>query len=112
MTEPVVQVAAPGIPDAKITEYLLNVDHTDGGPKAQYFLARGFTLDDPRPFIEALFQHGEKETLVKTVRTDGATKYVHEGPLQTPDGVNPFIRSVWRVRDGDIWKLLVTAYKI
>jgi hypothetical protein len=33
------------VEERKILEYLLNLKHADGGPKASFLLARGFTLD-------------------------------------------------------------------
>lgn len=107
---------APAIADAKITAYLLNVDHPQGGPKARYFLERGFergfSLETPGPFIEAMLRHCVASSLVQTVRTEFSVKHVYEAPMPTPDGQCPRIRSVWSVADGDLWQRLVTAYRI
>ena len=98
------------IADRKIVEYLLNVDHVEGGSKAAYFIARGFSVKEPTPFIEALLEHGGAKHLVSTTRSEFGTKYVCEGPVLTPDGVNPRVRSVWQKKPGDVWRFLVTAY--
>lgn len=110
MPEPTEVVPAAVIADRKIAAYLLNVDHAEGGPKASYFLARGFSVKEPTPFIEALLEHGEPQNLVSTMRSEFGVKYVCEGPLRTPDGANPRVRSVWQKRPDDLWRFLVTAY--
>jgi hypothetical protein len=45
------------VEDAKIRDYLLNLEHEDGAPKAKFFIARGFAQDEPAPFIAALRRH-------------------------------------------------------
>jgi hypothetical protein len=40
--------------DRKFTEYLLNPDHPDGGPKARYFAGAGFTLDNWEELRDAI----------------------------------------------------------
>lgn len=116
MTEDVFDSGAwlvrPAIADAKITAYLLNVDHPEGGSKARYFLRRGFSPETPEPFIEALLRHCVKANLAQTVRTEFTVKYVYEAPRPAPDGQCPLIRSVWQVAEGDLWQSLVTAYRI
>lgn len=105
-------IVEPVVPDAKITEYLLNVDHTDGGPKARYFLSHGFSLEKPEPFIEALFQHCIKAHLKHTLANEFTVKYVYEGPFMLRDGGRPIVRSVWQLTFNGLWQSLVTAYRI
>jgi hypothetical protein len=45
------------VEDAKVRDYLLNLDHEDGATKAKFFIAGGFARDEPAPFIAALRQH-------------------------------------------------------
>ncbi len=33
------------VEERRIRDYLLNREHADGGPKARFFIARGFTVD-------------------------------------------------------------------
>ncbi|GJD84106.1 hypothetical protein HPGCJGGD_1981 [Methylobacterium haplocladii] len=101
---------APCIPDAKIGGYLLDVTHAEGGPKAAFFLSRGFSRDDPRPFIQALLDYGQPHTFVRYERNSYVTKLIHEGPMPMPDGSAPRIRSVWRLIEDDRLMVLVTAY--
>lgn len=96
--------------ERKIIDYLLNVYHREGGPKAEYFIACGFDPSAPGLFIEALLEHGEAENLVDTTRSQFGVKYVCEGPLPAPRRIIPRVRSVWQRKPGDAWRFLVTAY--
>jgi hypothetical protein len=83
------------IADDKIKRYLLNVDHPEGGAKARFFLTCGFDLSAPDPFIEASLAHGQSRHLVSETSGRFGVKRVYEGPLATPHGANPLVRSVW-----------------
>ena len=41
----------------KIAGYLLNLRHKQGGPKARFFLAFGFSLADPQTLGRAILDH-------------------------------------------------------
>lgn len=96
----------------KITGYLLNPEHREGGSKARFFIACGFSPDEPDPFIEALLRHGEAGNLVGTTDSAFGVKYVCEGPLEAPRRVIRRVRSVWQRKPGEVWRFLVTAYPI
>ncbi len=98
------------VADVKIAGYLLNPAHGEGGSKARFFIACGFSPDEPGPFIEALLRHGEADNLVRTTRSGFGVKYVCEGPLEAPRRVIRRVRSVWQRKPGDVWRFLVTAY--
>ncbi|AIQ89133.1 protein of unassigned function [Methylobacterium oryzae CBMB20] len=102
----------PCIPDAKIGGYLLDDRHAEGGPKAAFFLSRGFTREDPRSFIAALLEHGCSDNLVASVENRFVIKYICEGPMQMPDGSRHPVRSVWKQIDDGALMALVTAYPI
>ena len=96
----------------KIVDYLLNPDHAEGGPKAQFFLSCGFSRDDPPEFIRELFWHATAASFVRAVDGLWGTKFVFEGMLVTPNARNPRIRSVWHRAPGARLAELVTAYPI
>lgn len=104
------RLPAAVIPGDKITGYLLNLHHREGGAKASYFVACGFDPAAPESFIEALLEHGEAENLVSTTESEFGTKYVCEGALRAPRGFTRPVRSVWQKKPGDVWRFLVTAY--
>lgn len=47
------------VPTAKLTEYLLNPRHPEGGSKARFFLGLGFSPEAPEDLAEALLRHAE-----------------------------------------------------
>ena len=50
--------------------------------------------------------------IASTLKTNCGTAYVVEGKLESPDGRNPGVRSVWFVDTGSQIPRLVTAYPI
>jgi len=54
--------------------------------------------------------HGTTNPVTNTQDSRFGTKYTVEGPLTTPDGGRPEVRTVWFVSRGAAWPRLVTAY--
>ncbi len=94
----------------KITDYLLNPAHWQGGPKAAFFLRFGFTTYDWEVMAAALRLHIRSHEIVATGRTKDATTYAIVGTLVTPDGRNPSVRSAWYIRDGETTPRFSSAY--
>ncbi|MFY9269513.1 MAG: DUF6883 domain-containing protein [Candidatus Manganitrophaceae bacterium] len=94
----------------KITGYLLSATHPDGASKAKFFARFGFYLEDWEVLRAALWKHGVKYAVVKTVESAFGTRYSVEGALETPDGRNPRIRTIWLVEKGSAIPRLITAY--
>lgn len=98
---------------SKVTRYLLDVAHVEGGSKARFFLSFGFSATDPDAFILALLRHAVPEKLVRRESTVWGRKFVYEGALDTPDGRCPAIRSIWQTAPaGGEVGFLVSAYPI
>jgi hypothetical protein len=105
----------PGAQVAEITEdkvkgYLLNADHPDGATKARFFATMGFTADAWIVFAEALRRLATAIEVAKCIETAYGTKYIVDGPLETPSGRMPVVRTVWIVDRGREIARLVTAY--
>ena len=98
------------VEEKKVRQYLLDLDHPAGRPKAEYFLRRGFTLDAWETMRDALVQQGVSNPVVKTTDHPYGKRYVVECSCPTPDGSNPCIRSVWEVVSTDKRPRLITAY--
>ena len=101
------------VDDAKITDYLLNLRHPDGGPKAKYFFNKGYTLDAPEILKRALVEHAKFCQVTKVERTQFGTKYIVEGAIATPKEPEvqlAYIRTVWMEAAGSNQPKLVTAY--
>jgi uncharacterized protein DUF6883 len=95
-------IAAP-----KITDYLLK-----NPGKAKFFLAFGFTLAQWQELHNALLWHVVTHEYVEEILLDDGVKYVVEGLLQSPDGRNPQVRSVWMIDGGRSYPRLISAYAL
>lgn len=100
------------IESVKLTEYLLNLDHPIGGDKAVYFIGCGFHRDAWRVMESALLAHAKEGEVVKVEEMQYGPIYAVEGPLRTPDGRNPRIRSAWMIGLKDRRPRFVTAYPL
>lgn len=90
----------------KVTAYLLDLEHPDGGSKARFFLAFGF---DAVSLTDALMAHPMQNPVDRIATTPHGRQHIVRGPVQAPDGRQPRITSVWIVRE-DGAPDLVTAY--
>jgi hypothetical protein len=97
------------ISKAKIADYFLSPDHPKGGPKAEFFLRFGFTRSGWRVLANALREHAGSQPIISRRQTPFGEIHEVKGPLSTPDGRNPTIRSAWIVLDGDANPRFVTA---
>ena len=96
----------------KITDYLLSGRHPDGRSKAAFFSGFGFRTTHWRTFAEALRAHGEDGTVTALTQTPYGVRYNVDGVIQTPDGRNPRVRTVWIVASGEDKPRLVTAHPL
>ncbi|WP_019906040.1 DUF6883 domain-containing protein [Methylobacterium sp. 77] len=88
------------ISEDKVTRYLLNTDHPRGGPKARFLLRFGFDGHEPRVLQDSLADHlllAPDAWTVSNAQSD--IKIVCEGPMTSPDGRHPMIRSVWMLEN-------------
>jgi hypothetical protein len=93
----------------KITGYLLNLRHPDGGPKAVFLMRFGFNLDNVDRLIAALMAHARSHDVAVEQPGEYGTRYIVDGPIETPDGRNPKLRAVWIVKTGEAAPRFVTA---
>lgn len=94
----------------KIAGYLLNPQHADGAGKAQFFAAQGFRADRWQVLAEALRRVAAENEVASSVKSAHGEKYIVEGPLETPRGAAPLVRTVWIVDQGETVPRLITAY--
>lgn len=98
------------ISPSKITDYLLNRLHPQGQAKARYFESFGFAGANADLLMAALFDHPIRNSVKEVVPNDWGDKYIIECMIETPDGRNPCIVSVWIIEQGDQRPRFVTAY--
>ena len=94
----------------KITDYLLNPAHPDNGGKAPFFLALGFRLDGWQSLAAALRRLANTTAVTKKMESPHGLKYILDGEIETPNGRNPRVRTIWIVDEGLQTPRLVTAY--
>jgi filamentous hemagglutinin len=100
------------VPLEKIEDYLLNPGHPIGGSKAAFFRAFGFSREEWRLLAEALREHGRANPVAKAMSDEDGTTYLVEGPLETPFGRRPRLRTVWLVETGKLAPRFITAYPL
>ncbi len=100
------------IPESKITDYLLDLEHPIGRGKAIFFLRCGFNLMEWWGLADALKAHALTAEITKHEKTEFGQRYILEGVMETPSGRTPQIRSVWIVLHGTSNPQLVSAYPI
>ena len=74
------------VSERKIRAYLLNINHRVGGPKARFFLARGFAEGAWQVLDEALRRHPVDNPIESEEQTNYGLKVVVRCQIQTPDG--------------------------
>jgi len=101
------------VPEAKIVKYLLNLEHTGGGKdKAIFFMRFGFTIEQWDVLEKALLAHAVAYDVASTIETSQGINYSIEGAIDTPDGRQPQIRTIWAVDKESTLPRLVTAYPL
>lgn len=97
------------VPEPKLTEYLLSLEHPAGRTKAAYFISRGFRPGAPGLLRSALIAVARAGQVRGMTETPWGTKYYVEGSVEAPDGNRMRLATVWMVA-GEGAPLLVTAY--
>ncbi|NJO23547.1 MAG: hypothetical protein HC868_12210 [Sphingomonadales bacterium] len=95
---------------AKVASYLLSGTHPVGRAKARFFEQFGFRADAPLELAQALLAHVRNNEVADTDDSIFGTKYRVEGPVNSPDGRNPNIASVWIVGSAETSPRFITAF--
>ena len=98
------------VAESKVIGYLLSDSHRDGRHKAQFFASFGFVTDHWDLLAEALKIHVRSHDVTNGVQNEFGAKFIVDGILETSDGRNPKVRSVWFVEIGETSPRFVTAY--
>jgi hypothetical protein len=96
----------------KVVDYLLSESHPDGRSKAAFFLRFGFDQRHWHGLAEALRTHGAANEITRTETSDYGTRYTVDGIIETPDGRNPMIRTIWIIDNANSEPQLVTAHPL
>ena len=90
------------IDQEKISDYLLSSTNPRGKAKADFFLSFGFSLARWEQLAEALRRHATSHAVARVVETAYGPRYHVDGEIETPDGRNPLVRTVWQIDLGAI----------
>jgi hypothetical protein len=94
----------------KIIAYLLNPANRQNRGKAAFFFAFGFTVASWHVLADALRAQVVRYD-VNGMREDVyGVRYTITGPLDTPDGRNPNVLSVWQIDAGTTAPRFISAY--
>jgi hypothetical protein len=88
------------VEDRKITGYLLATEHKEGGPKARFFLARGFNLVQWQVMETSLVEQGVANKVVRIVQTEFGVRYTIDCNCPTPDDADDAARAADRIAAG------------
>ena len=94
----------------KITDYLLSSTNPRGRAKADFFQRFGFRIDRWEELADALNRQAVSHEVTRVVETPFGPRYHVDGPIGSPDGRNPRVRTVWQVDRGSDFPRLITAY--
>jgi Domain of unknown function (DUF6883) len=94
----------------KITEYLLSDSHPDGSHKARFFKRFGYEISRWERLARDLREHARRHSIVIAMASQHGVRYTIEGAMETPDGRNPRIRTVWLIQKNDTRPRFITAY--
>jgi hypothetical protein len=98
------------VAEEKVVNYLLNPEHPDGAPKAQFFRMLGFETEQWKILATGLRDVGRSSPVVKDVSSPHGHKYIVDGELVGPNGTVAWVRTVWIIDRGEQTPRLVTAY--
>ena len=101
------------VPEAKIVRYLLNLGHQGKGKdKARFFTHFVFSVEQCEIMRLSLLQHAQSYEVANSLVTPEGVHYVIDGELNTPDGRNPKVRTIWAIDKDNLQPRFITAYPL
>jgi hypothetical protein len=98
------------VPRNKIVGYLLSTTHNHGRHKAAFFLRFGFDSRSWTTFADSLRQLALTCDVLAEEESAFGTRFVVDGRIESPDGRDPSIRTIWFIETGESIPRFVTAY--
>ena len=94
----------------KITDYLLSSVNPRGRAKAGFFLSFGFSVARWEELAAALRRQAASHAVARVLETAYGPRYHVDGEIETPDGRNPLVRTVWQIDLGSEYPRFITAH--
>ena len=95
----------------KLADYLLSLTSPRGRHKAVFFQRFGYTIATMMEFADALREHGQTQLVTRIVDTPYGRRYYVEGPIRSPDGRNPQVRTIWQLDSDSQNPRLLSAFR-
>jgi hypothetical protein len=96
----------------KIVNYLLDPLHPNAADKAEFFALFGFSAESWTDFAASLVRHGLENDVSRARLTLFGLRYQVDGPLVTPIGIKPRVRTVWQIDEEGVAPRLITAHPL
>lgn len=74
------------------------------------FAEADFEQDGPTVALSDLRSYAASHEVARVVETAYGSRYHVDGTIETPDGRNPVIRTVWHVDTGSVHHRFITAH--
>ena len=78
----------------------------------KFFTRFGFKVDDWQVLADTLKAVGISNPVTAVVQSSHGTRYTVDGPMQSPDGRMPRVRTVWIVESERLGPRLITAHPL
>jgi hypothetical protein len=100
------------VPLTKLDLYLLSETHPVGKAKAVLLRNLGYDDNNVDTLQRGLIAIARDQDVAEVMPSEYGTKYVIDGPLQTPGGTALQLRTVWIIEAGQNRPRFVTAYPV
>ena len=97
------------IPSGKLRDYLFSLSHSAGRSKARFFLAVGYSIENPEILERDLLSIAHEVEVIEVERSKHGVKYVIEGQVEAPRGHPIRLLTIW-ITEEDHPPRFVTAY--
>jgi hypothetical protein len=98
------------VDEAKISEYLLSMEHPVGRFKARVFFSLGYTIETWTRLRDGLLHHGRTGVVQRIERSAYGMKVVISASLEGPNGTSRQFRTIWLIANHSIRPRLITAF--
>lgn len=100
------------IPPSKLFDYLLSPSHPEGGAKAAFYEAVGYTKDNVDELEEQLLAIARDNDVDREFKFEFGEKYLIKGILQRKLGEGIPLLTIWVIDKGQTAPRFITAYPL
>lgn len=96
------------IASSKLTQYLLNIEHRRGGPKARLLEQFGYSIDNWQQLEADIRQYHLCADINAIEETSYGMRYEISADLQTPIGRSLRVKTAWQIDTGTDFPRFIT----